>query len=155
MKSDFAPPVARGCYYPRPSECSHAAEAHVENGQLYPGYYQIDPANKSRVVADLPLPVVKFIHRFATRCSLDCCGWAALAFDEPSANDARWTIELRVEDECARVRGAIEGSSAELLWFPQMRLDATRNTVFVSRGNTDLSCLKRQRCHNIVASTTF
>ena len=94
-------------YYPQPSEASHAAIARVENGQIHPGYYLIDSATKARVVADLPLPVVKFIHRFAMCCSLDCCGWAALAFDEPRADDARWTIALRVENEFARVRAAI------------------------------------------------
>ena len=134
MKSELAPPVGRGCYYPQPSEASHAATARVENGQLYPGYYQIDPATKARVVADLPLPVVKFIGRFATRCSLDCCAWAALAFDEPRADGARWTIALRVEDEFARVRAAIEGSGAELLWFPQLGLGATKEVALVFFG---------------------
>ncbi len=121
-------------YYPQPSEADRHAKPRVENGQLYPGYYQIDPATKARVVADLPFPVVKFIHRFATRCSLDCCGWAALAFDEPRADDARWTIALRVEDEFARVREAIEGSSAELFWFPHLELGATKDVALVFFG---------------------
>ncbi len=116
--------------------CAKTATApkRVENGQLFPGYYQIDRATKARVVADLPLPVVKFIRRFATRYSLDCCGWAALAFDEPRADDARWTIALRVEDEFARVRGAIESSSAELLWFAQLNLGATKDVALVLFG---------------------
>ena len=134
MVNEFAPPVARGCYYPQPSEADRDAKPRVENAQLYPGYYQIDPATKARVVADLSLPVVKFVGRFATRCTLDCCGWVALAFDEPRAEDARWTIALHVEDEFARVRGAVEGSSAELLWFPQLRLGATKDVALVFFG---------------------
>ena len=114
-------------------EARHA-KPRVQNGQLYPSYYQIDPATKARVVADLPLPVVKFVGRFATRCSLDCCRWAALAFDEPRADDARWTIALSVEDEFARVRAAIEVSSAKLFWFAQLHLGATKEVTLIFFG---------------------
>ena len=134
MKTKFIPSAVSGRYYPQSSETDRDAKPRVESGQIYPGYYKVAPATKPRVVADLPLPLVKFIHRFATRCSLDCCGWAALAFDEPCADDARWAIELRVKNEFARVRDTIENSSAELLWFPQLQLGASKDVALVFFG---------------------
>ena len=43
-------------------------------------------------------------------------------------------IELRVEDEFARVRCAIEGLSAELLWFPQLELGVTKDVALLFFG---------------------
>ncbi len=134
MSANSVPTLASGRYFSRPPATECDAKPRIENGRFYSGFSNTAPDAKPRAIADLPLPLVKLIHRFATRCSLDCCGWDALELAEPSADDddERWTIRLALEDEFARARGDIERSDAELLWFPQLSLGAAKaDALFV------------------------
>lgn len=53
----------------------------IENRQFISGSHAATSGDKLRDF-DLPLPLVKFTHRFATRRTLDCCGWSSLELTE-------------------------------------------------------------------------
>lgn len=97
MLCSFITPLEHGCYFPRVAT-ERDAKPRIENGRFVSSLIAATSEDKARVVAELPLPPVKFIGRFAPRYSIDYCGRDALEFDESSADDGRWTIRLAIED---------------------------------------------------------
>ena len=73
----------------------------------------------------IPISIFKFLRRFESSCTLGCCGFSALRFELPSADDARWTIEFRLENELARERENLAAVSVEnlLLFDGHIRKD--------------------------------
>lgn len=69
---------------------------------------------------EMPISILKFLARFESSCTLDCCGLSSLEFQTPSIHDARWTMNFRLENELAREREKLAASSAEVLRFRQM-----------------------------------